>query len=221
MKIASTTLTGNNASVIADALRSVVDWVDYCLVIDTGVTDGTLDIAKSVAGDKYVSRSFAWIQDFAAARNFALDAAAELGADWAITVDTDERIDRRGVDLRAALANTTAGVMLMTSSDGSYAKERCFRLPVRERFSGPTHESFPAYAVGSITVERACFHELGKSPEALRRKFERDLEILKRHVRAHPRDARWHFYLGETLKNLDRPAEAVAAYDACAALRGW
>jgi hypothetical protein len=45
MKIASTTLTGNSAGLIADALRSVVDWVDYCLVIDTGVTDGTLEVA--------------------------------------------------------------------------------------------------------------------------------------------------------------------------------
>ena len=190
MKIASTTLTGNSADVIAEALRSVVDWVDYCLVIDTGVTDGTLDVARAVARDKYVSRSFAWIQDFAAARNFALEAAAELGADWAITLDTDERIDLRGVDLRAVMTSTTAGVLMMPSADGSYAKERCFRLPARERFSGPTHESFPAYAVGSITVEGTCFHELGKSPEALRRKFERDLEILKRHVRVHPRDPR-------------------------------
>jgi len=221
MKIASTTLTGNSSGVIADALRSVVDWVDYCLVIDTGVTDDSLDIARSVAGNKYVSRSFAWIQDFAAARNFALDAAAELGADWAITVDTDERIDRRGIDLRAVMASTTAGVLMMPSSDGTYAKERCFRLPAGQRFSGPTHESFPAYAVGSITIEGACFHELGKSPEALRRKFERDLQILQRHVRAHPRDPRWQFYLGETLKNLGRTAEAVVAYDACAALRGW
>src|SRR6188768_2857610 len=136
MKIASTTLTGNSAGVIADALRSVVDWVDYCLVIDTGVTDDSLDIARSVAGNKYVSRSFAWIQDFAAARNFALDAAAELGADWAITVDTDERIDRRGIDLRAVMASTTAGVLMMPSSDGTYAKERCFRLPAGQRFSG-------------------------------------------------------------------------------------
>ncbi|HEU4582211.1 MAG TPA: glycosyltransferase [Polyangiaceae bacterium] len=221
MKIASTTLTGNSADVIADALRSVVDWVDYCLIIDTGVTDRTLEIAREVVGDKYVSRRFAWVQDFAAARNFALDAAAELGADWAITLDTDERIQRRGVDLRAVMANATAGVLMMSSADGSYAKERCFRLPARERFSGPTHESFPGYAVGAITVEHACFEELAKSPEALRRKFERDLEILKRHVRAHPSDPRWQFYLGETLKNLNRPAEAVLAYDACAALRGW
>src|SRR6187401_2694488 len=88
MKIASTTLTGNSSGVIADALRSVVDWVDYCLVVDTGITDDTLDVARQVAGSKLVVRSFPWQDDFAAARNFALQAAAELGAAWAVTLDT-------------------------------------------------------------------------------------------------------------------------------------
>src|SRR5690606_33400642 len=37
----------------------------------------------------------------------------------------------------------------------------------------------------------------------------------------HPDDPRWHYYLGESLKNLDRHEEAVVAYDRCAALRGW
>lgn len=221
MKIVSTTLTGNNAEIIGDALRSVVSWVDCCMVIDTGVTDASLRVAREVAGDKYVERKFAWIEDFAAARNFALDAAQELGASWAITVDTDERIIAGGEDLRQSMQDATVDVLMMYDERREYAKERCFRLPARERFSGPTHESFPAYAVGMRTLERAVFRELGKSPEALRRKFERDARILARHVEVNPTDARWHYYLGESLKNLGRHAEAVAAYDACAALRGW
>ena len=40
-------------------------------------------------------------------------------------------------------------------------------------------------------------------------------------MREHPSDPRRHYYLGESLKNLDRNEEAVAEYDACAALRGW
>lgn len=221
MRIASTTLTGNSAGLIADALRSVVDWVDLCLVIDTGVTDDTLEIAKKVAGKKYVRRSLEWQHDFAAARNFALAAAAELGAAWAVTLDTDERIELRGADLRAAMAAAPGDVLLMFDEAGEYSKERCFRLPARERFEGPTHESFPSYKVGVSALAGARFRELGKSPEALRQKFERDLAILTRHVAAHPTDPRWHYYLGETLRNLERYEAAVDAYDACAKLRGW
>jgi tetratricopeptide (TPR) repeat protein len=221
MKIASTTLTGNSADIIGEALQSVVGWVDLCLVIDTGVTDDTLKIARGIAGDKYVERRFTWIQDFAAARNFALDTARVVGADWAVTLDTDERILTQGVDLRAAMAQAQEDVLMLSNDALEYAKERCFRLPARARFEGPTHESFPAYKVGFRTLAGATFRELPKSSDALRRKFERDAEILTAHVRAHPNDPRWHYYLGETLKNLGRHTEAIAAYDACAALRGW
>jgi tetratricopeptide (TPR) repeat protein len=221
VKIASTTLTGNSAAVIGDALRSVVDWVDVCLVIDTGVTDDTLAIAKSIAGPKYAERRFHWVNDFAAARNFALDQAHELGANWAVTLDTDERIEPNGDDMRAAMQSASEGVLMLAAADGSYCKERCFRLPARIRFQGPTHECCPSYEVGVRTLARAVFRELPKSAEALRRKFERDVNILSDYVRSHPQDARWHFYLGESLKNLGRNEEALHAYDACAALRGW
>jgi tetratricopeptide (TPR) repeat protein len=221
VKIVSTTLTGNNAGIIADALRSVVAWVDACLVIDTGVSDDTLRVAREVAGDKCVVRAFAWVHDFAAARNFALDAAYELGANWAVTLDTDERIQLHGEDLRAAMASAREGVLMLQDEGRTYAKERCFRLPAQVRFEGPTHESFAGYKVGTRTLERATFSELGKSPDALRRKFERDVEILSKHTRAHPDDPRWFYYLGDSLKNLGKLPEAIAAYDQCAALRGW
>jgi len=221
VKIASTTLTGNSAGVIGEALESVVSWVDCCLIIDTGISDETLLVAERVAGAKCVVRRFPWSNDFSAARNFALDAAHELGANWAITVDTDERIQHNGEDLRAAMQDASDGVLMLYDEARSYAKERCFRLPALARFEGPTHESFPGYKVGARTLERATFHELGKSPEALRHKFERDVEILKKHTRAHPNDPRWFYYLGDSLKNLGSLPEAISAYEQCTALRGW
>jgi tetratricopeptide (TPR) repeat protein len=190
-------------------------------VIDTGVTDDTLAVARRVAGAKYVERRFEWTRDFSAARNFALDAAHELGADWAVTLDTDERIQPNGEDLRAALAAAPEAVLMMFDETRTYAKERCFRLPAQERFAGPTHESFPAYKVGFRTLPRATFREVPKSEAALKHKFERDVEILTSHVAKNPSDPRWHYYLGESLKNLGRSEDAIAAYDACAALRGW
>jgi len=221
MKLVSTTLTGNNAAVIGDAIRSVAGWVDLCLVIDTGVTDRSLEIAREVAGEKYVERRFPWINDFAAARNFALEAAHELGGDWAVTVDTDERLEPRGEDLRAEAEAAAEGVLMVLHESGAYAKERLFRLPAKVRFSGPTHESYAAYEVGVRTLEKARFLELPKTPEAYRAKFERDVEILRRHTKAHPKEARWFYYLGDSLQNLRRYDEAVRAYRACAALRGW
>ncbi len=221
MKLVSTTLTGNNQDQIGDAIRSLRDWVDVCLVIDTGATDRSMQIARDVAGDKFVERQFPWRSDFAAARNFALEAAAQLGGDWAITVDTDERIEPRGEDIRGELERATEGVLMMTHDSGTYGKERIFRLPAKARFTGPTHESFPSYDVGARTLAKARFIELDKSPEAFKAKFERDVAILQAHTAENPKDARWFYYLGDALQNLKRWEEAIASYEKCAALRGW
>ena len=221
MKLISLTLTGNNEALIGDAIQSVVGWVDQCLVIDTGVTDRSLEVARRVAGDKYVERKFPWVRDFSAARNFALDAAHELGADWAINVDTDERIELRGEELRQLCEKAPEGVLMMFDGTHTYAKERVFRLPIRVRYTGPTHEAYEAFKVGAKTLEKARFVELPKTPEEYRRKFERDVDILSEFTGKHPDSARYFYYLGDSLQNLGRQEEAVVAYRRCAALRGW
>jgi hypothetical protein len=219
--IVATTLVGSSREIIGDALRSVIDWVDWCLLVDTGITDDTVAIAHQIAGDKVVLRQFPWRDDFAAARNFALEAAAEIGADWAVTLDTDEWLDCRGIDVRAVLAKSDADALHVRHVGGSYGKERFFRLPARGRFVGPTHEAFISDGARSGTLPGIVFEELPKSPEDYRRKAERDITILSRHTAEHPDDPRWFYYLGDSLAGLGRHDEAIAAFRRCASLNGW
>ena len=221
--IVSTTLTASNADVIGDALASVAPQVDRCIVIDTGARDDTLDVARSIAGEKLLVREFPWKNDFAAARNFALEAAEAAGAEWAVTVDTDERLlFEPGFDLGQALAAATARVLLVRDEGGTYAKERIIRLPAAVRWSGPTHEALGGQRKGeSAQLDGVRFRELPKDAATLRRKFERDVAVLRRYTRQHPRDPRWHYYLGASHHDLGEYAAAIDAYRACAALGGW
>jgi len=221
--IVSTTLTGSNADIIGEALASIAPQVDRCLVIDTGARDDTLDVARRVAGEKLHLREFPWRNDFAAARNFALEAATQLGARWAVTVDTDERLHfAPGVNLRNELLKARGKVLMVAIEDGSYAKERIFRLPARVRWMGPTHEAVDGKnEADNKVLAGVTFSELPKDAAALKAKFERDVAILRQYTEAHPRDARWHYYLGASLADLERHEEAIAAFRACAALRGW
>lgn len=221
--IVATTLTASNADTIGDALDSVVGQVDRCIVIDTGARDDTLEVARRVAGDRLLVRDFPWKNDFAAARNFALDAARTAGAQWAVTVDTDERLlfDAR-FDLRQALAATQANVLLVRDEGGSYAKERIIRLPTTVRWTGPTHEALIGQREDeSARLEGVRFRELPKDEAARRRKFERDVAILRKHTRQHAKEPRWHYYLGASHQDLGQYAAAIDAYRACAALGGW
>jgi hypothetical protein len=223
MKLVSTTLTGNNEAVIGEAIASVAPWVDAVVVVDTGVTDQSLAIARSIAKDKYVERKFTWIDDFAAARNFALQAAHEAGGpgSWAVMVDTDETIDRRGEDVRAFLANAKTQHAMIFHESGIYVQPRFFKLPAPGRFSGPTHEAYPAAALGYETMTKCVFCDKPKTAEQLKAKFERDVRVLRRHTQEHPTEPRWLYYLGDALQNLGETKQAIASFQACAALRGW
>jgi glycosyltransferase involved in cell wall biosynthesis len=218
------TMTGNNRDTVGDALRSAVDWVDWCLLVDTGITDDTLDVAREIAGDKLIVRSFSWCNDFSAARNFALAAAAETGADWAVVVDSDERLIPNGVDVRRVLAETTEPVLLATHISGAYTKDRFFRMPAGGEYRGPTHEAFyrtDIFGGATIGVPGFLVDELEKTPEQFRYKRERDLAILKPHTEVVPDEPRWQFYLGDALQGLERYEEAIDAFRACFALGGW
>jgi hypothetical protein len=222
--IASMTITGSNREIIGAALRSVVDWVDVCVLIDTGIDDDTIAIARAIAGDKLIVRQFAWCDDFSAVRNFALSVAADTGASWAVFVDSDERMRLNGVDIHAVLAASPEVSLLVPHDSGSYTKDRFFRLPVTGAFQGPTHEAFYITLErggGTVTIPGVVFEELSKSPERMRRKDERDSDILRRYTETTPHQPRWFFYLGDALSRLGEYEDAAAAFRACYALRGW
>jgi glycosyltransferase involved in cell wall biosynthesis len=76
----------DEATMLGDCLRSLRGLVDEILVVDTGSTDGTPDLAAGL-GARIVT--FPWQGDFAAARNEAL---ARARGRWILYIDADERI---------------------------------------------------------------------------------------------------------------------------------
>ena len=84
MKLSACTIAKNEALNIGKSIDSYKDYVDEIIIVDTGSIDETSDIAQS-KGAKVLS--FEWNNDFAAAKNFALDNAT---GDWIIFLDADE-----------------------------------------------------------------------------------------------------------------------------------
>ena len=62
----------NEEAHLAHCLRSVKDLVDEIIIVDTGSTDQTKEIARSFSCRIF---DFPWQDDFAAARNFSFDQA--------------------------------------------------------------------------------------------------------------------------------------------------
>jgi hypothetical protein len=220
VKIVSVTMTGNNAETIGDALKSVVDEVDLCFVLDTRelVTDGTLDVAGLICGEKLRVARKPWRDDFGHMRTAALDLAFQATkAEWAIWVDTDERIvvEKPGsVRLLAETAADLADAITCWHVSGEYRKERLIRLPRCGAYHGKTHEYWTAAVGRDERIARSQgvvrFDELAKTDEQMRAKLQRDAGLLLDMAKQEPDEPRWPYYLGDNFYNQGRFQEDVA-----------
>lgn len=77
----------NESIVLARCLDSIADLMDEIIIVDTGSTDNTKEIASKYTDKVY---DFEWTHNFAAARNYAFSKATK---DYIYTADADEVID--------------------------------------------------------------------------------------------------------------------------------
>src|SRR5882757_3140262 len=86
-KISLTMIVRNEENNLPRCLESVRGLFDEIVVVDTGSTDRTAEIARSFGARVF---DFVWVDDFAAARNAALARARGAYAFW---LDADDRLD--------------------------------------------------------------------------------------------------------------------------------
>jgi len=82
----------NEEEKIANAIESVKKIVDEIVLVDTGSTDKTKEIAKSLDAKVY---DYNWDDDFSDARNFSL---SKCTSDWILILDCDEVIAKDDLD---------------------------------------------------------------------------------------------------------------------------
>lgn len=225
MQIASTTIASGKHRVIGEALQSVVGWVDKCILLDVGLDDRTAEVAREICGDKLVIVQEPPTGTIAQWRNRALEVASEQGADWAITLDTDERIETNGEDIRRALETTKAETVFMREKEGQrsfrYWKDRAFRLPAKHRWCGAAHEEYESWKGTQAHFGSSRFWEV---PKPLRRLLNREAYVVRTLTRStaeEPGNPRWWFYLGDAQARLGEHEKAVEAFLKCVGLNGW
>ncbi len=140
----------NESSGIQEYLNHHRDLFDEMIVVDTGSTDGTADLARN-AGAHVID--FAWIDDFAAARNVSLRAAT---GDWVFWVDIDERIARQDFEkIRALVQGEKCCYMCQQLNYYNKAEHQEWqpvsgRYPLEEKgysgfFAAEQHRLFPVH----------------------------------------------------------------------------
>lgn len=81
-------ITRNEAKNITRSIKSIAEYTDEIIVIDTGSQDETIKIAKGLGAKVY---SLTWQDDFSYARNFSLKKA---NSRWILVLDADEELGK-------------------------------------------------------------------------------------------------------------------------------
>ena len=236
MRISVCYIVKNEAANLTRSLSTMKDCADELIVADTGSADASKEIAAR-AGAKVLD--FAWQDDFAAAKNFALDAAT---GDWVIFLDADEGFlhpaaVRTAVEELDAVCPPLDAVMVeMVEIDiddgereiGRDRLPRLFRRLPELRYQGRIHENI-ARMNGPLRLgfadDRLSLYHTGYSSGIVRRKVERNLRLLQKDMAEHgegpqhyPGLADCYFGLKDYRKalkyailSLDSPIDTVAA----------
>jgi tetratricopeptide (TPR) repeat protein len=221
-KISLCMIVRDEEALLPRCLASVKGVVDEIVVVDTGSTDRTIDIAQQFGAAVYHSP---WQDDFAAARNEALSHAQ---GEWVLVLDADETLLPVCVaDLRAAIESPDCiAVTLLREEVGAQQNPytllcRLFRCHPQIRFQRPYHETIddsvtalqsaePHWVVYSLPMPAIAHDGYKPALIAQHQKSDRAERIMSRYLETHPQDAYICSKLGALYVTQGRHAEGRA-----------
>jgi len=211
----------DEAPVIRRCLDSVRPLIDAWVIVDTGSVDGTQAIVRDHLSDlpgELVERPW---KNFGHNRTEALGLARPKG-DYLLIVDADEVLETApGFQLPPLREDS---YRILTKFSGcSYYRTQLVRSELGWRFEGVLHEyvtSTRARTEGTLSgIVNIPRTDGARSRDP--KKYERDAEVLDRALAEDPDNARYAFYLAQSLRDAGLLERAIAAYRHRARMGGF
>ncbi|WP_051598423.1 glycosyltransferase family 2 protein [Selenomonas ruminantium] len=220
--ISACVIVKNEAENIGRWLASMCTVADEMIVVDTGSSDNTVELAQKSGAKVYY---FEWCNDFAAAKNFALEKAK---GNWILFLDADEyftpesqpkvrplierlepnqKID--GVLCRLVNIDVDDNNRIMTT----LVQLRMFRNKRNLRYKGKVHEVLTLTKGNSLELANEIeIYHTGYSTHVVQAKMRRNLKLIEERIAANggrkePMDDR---YLMDIWYGLGNPDKAIA-----------
>lgn len=220
-KISACVIVKNEAVNIGRCLQSVQTIANELIVVDTGSTDTTPEIARGFGAKLFF---YQWHNDFAAAKNYALKQAK---GEWIIFLDADEYIKpdkvhnvRPFIEQIAGNGRIDAVTCRMENTDGysgplisSNPTIRIFRNRRAIRYQGKVHEWIynAGKELGSVNDPRQeiVIVHTGYAQTAVPDKVKRNTALLEEELAAGIVRKLTYHYLCDGYRVLGRYAKAI------------
>jgi tetratricopeptide (TPR) repeat protein len=205
---------------IGAALESVRTIADEIVVVDTGSTDHTKEIARQRASRILECR---WNDDFSAARNFALQ---QLTGDWVLWLDASEQLDteaaqaiRRHIDSQPTAACAYLILVQLPAAAGQADGEQIGRIrlwPLKSglKYAGRVREQLsPGIAAAGLSQEitswRITRSAMDLRPDTRIAKAQRDIRLAELEINESGERPQLLLAMGESWTALGEPLKAA------------
>jgi glycosyltransferase involved in cell wall biosynthesis len=212
VRLSQCMIVKNEEKNIERALGWAKDIAFEQIVVDTGSTDRTVELAEKMGAKVY---HFEWINDFAAAKNYAMDLAK---GNWIAFLDADEYMPEKDAKeliyilkriqddpVASEKCDTVQCTFLDLDDNGNVSSvtqhQRIFQNRDYLRFEGRIHEVIkikhgifeaPNIKIIHTGYTRAAYKEINKT--------ERNLALLRKEHEKDPDNPDIMFYLADSLK---------------------
>lgn len=207
MKLSACVITKNEEKNIKIWLQSIQQIVHEMIVIDTGSTDQTVELAQKAGAQVY---AYSWKNDFADAKNFALSKAK---GDWILFLDADEYFSEKTIQnvpvyLQKIHNNFQIDAVNCPLIDidaddndrymGTSRTVRIFRRNKKLQYEGRIHETLIHQGGILRLIEENSAIEIyhtGYSSSIIQDKLKRNLLILQAEIMESGESRRHYLYL--------------------------
>lgn len=215
-------ITKNEEKNIEKCLAPLMPYNFEIIVVDTGSTDRTKEIALKYTDKVY---DFEWCDDFSAARNFSLKKASH---NYVLILDSDEfltDIDIEGIYQAIEEHPKAVGLLLRNNyfpSNGEQVNfpdrverlfhKRCYyyKYSIHEQVTNIETDGtyYDRYEI-PLTVDHVGYCD---AADAKIRKAERNNKLLFKEIEKHPDDPYFYFQVGQSYNFIDDYENAYIYY---------
>jgi tetratricopeptide (TPR) repeat protein len=205
--ISACMIVKNEEAMLSGCLESIRSWVDEIIIVDTGSTDRTVEIAKSYGAKLYFQE---WTKNFSYHRNFSISKAT---CDWIFIIDADEEFVLDDLpSLRQAAAQNDLRLVSFnifninkeTGQTTSFLHSvRLFKREANLRYDGIVHNQLmfdPGEKALRLGISiRHYGYDL--SPEKMKQKLDRSRELLEKQLQDDPDNCFVHYNYVQLLRS--------------------
>ncbi len=193
-------------------LESVKDHVDEIIIVDTGSTDRTVEIAT-----KYNAKIYhhPWENSFSKARNYSLKYAT---CDWIMWIDADEEVNKNDAHkLKDVIRDDEVDVICLPMFNrpiggkavSTFIAEKIFRNHIGIHFEGIVHNSLKHSGLTKKENIRLNHYGYNQGDKQMEKKFKRTSSLLKLQIKDDPDNPTPHHYLAISCLERHRYEECI------------